>query len=67
MTDDEFTFVNNHQLMENHVQQDLVNNLPYFYKMGVMFEKFVIDTSMYYTVYFIATSEYSYLAHWLCT
>ena len=40
MTDDEFTFVNNHQLMENHVQQDLVNNLPYFYKMGVVFEKF---------------------------
>ena len=62
MTDDEFTFVNNHQLMENPVQQDLVNNLPYFYKIGVMFEKFVIDTSMYYTVYFIATSKYSYLA-----
>ena len=62
MTDDEFTFVNNHQLMENPVQQDLVNNLPYFYKIGVMFEKFVIDASMYYTVYFIATSKYSYLA-----
>ena len=59
MTDDEFTFVNNHQLMSKHVQQELVNNLPYFYKMGVMFEKFVIDTSMYYTVYFISTSKYS--------
>ena len=58
MTDEEFMFVNNHQLMDTHVQHELVNNLPHFYKMGVVYEKFVIDTSTYYTVYFIATSKY---------
>ena len=58
MEDNEFTFINNHQLMAKHVEPELVNNLPHFYKMGVVFEKFVIDTSMY-TVYFIATSTYN--------
>ncbi len=57
MNDEEFTFINKHQLMATRIGSELVRDRPYFHQMGVLFDKFVIDTSQYYDVYFIATSE----------
>jgi len=57
ISDEEATFVNNHQLMALSVQPEHNDQPPHFYKMGVLFDKLVIDQSSGYSIYFIATSK----------
>ncbi len=43
--------------MASTIKSQLFNDLPLFHLEGVIFEKFIVDQSTYYTVYFLATSE----------
>ncbi len=50
--------------MASTVKSQLFDDLPLFHQEGVIFEKFIVDQSTYYTVYFLATSkDYIFIYH----